>query len=156
MRFQIVSLAVFLLIGGAFVVFTQRTHLEREAQNRAKREAEILATAEELRRKREQPELPFQVEETELRAEGEEHWLLELRLRYRNEGERSVLLEPPLASLVTADGEPVPEFFLALAPRPRVNPGSEEAVSLRYWLDRELKNQPLWLEIGGDRMELQL
>jgi hypothetical protein len=138
------------------VAFTQHTYLQREALKRAQREAMALATAEELHRRQEEPKLPFTVEEKVLREQGAQHWLLELKVRYRNDGGQALVLEPPVASVTTEDGKAVPEFFLAFSPRPMVNANSEEEVDLRYWLNSQQRQQPLWLEIGGNRLALEL
>lgn len=152
--FHLVTLAVFLSAGACLVGFTQHTHLKREVAKRAQREAAELATAEELRRRGEEPDLPFAVEEKALREQGPEHWLVELKVRYRNERDQPLVLESPVAGVKTADGQPVPEFFLAFAPRPVVGAKAEEEVALRYWLTGEQRRQALWLEIDGDRLEL--
>lgn len=155
-RFHLITLAVFLSAGGSLVGFTQHSFLRREAAKIAAREAAALATADELRRRNEEPDLPFVVEEKTLREQGSEHWLLELKVRYRNDKPEPLMLEAPLVTVTTEDGHPVPEFFLALSPRPAVNANSEEAVSLRYWLTAEERTQPLWLEIAGERLGLDL
>lgn len=153
-RFHLITLAVFLSAGGCLVAFTQQAHLRREALKRAHREAAALATVEELRRRQEEPKLPFAVEEKVLREQGAQHWLLELRVRYRNDESQPLVLEPPVANVTTEDGHAVPEFFLAFSTRPVVNANSEGEVDLRYWLNAQQRKQPLWLEIGGNRLEL--
>lgn len=155
-RFRLITAAVFLSAGGSLVGFTQHAYLKREAVKRAQREASDLATADELRRRQDEPKLPFVVEEKTLREQGAEHWLLELKVRYRNNGSKPLLIDSPTVSVQTESGQAVPEFFLAFAPRQVVNANSEEEVELRYWLDAGQRSHPLWLEIAGDRLALDL
>lgn len=155
-RFHLITLALFLGAGGSLVGFTHYTHHTREEAKRARLEAADLATAEELRRRQEGPRLPFAVEELTLQEQGREHWLLELKLRYRNDSDTALKLEPPVVSLTTEDGQVVPEFFLAFEPHPTVAAHREEEVQLRYWLTSRLRQLPLHLEIDGDRLPLDL
>ena len=155
-RFHLITFAIFLGAGGSLVGFTQHTYLKREAVKRAAREAAELATAEELRRRNEEPDLPFVVEQKVLREQGQEHWLLELKVRVRNEKPAPLVLEAPVATVTTEDGQSVREFFLALSPRPSVPANSEESVELRYWLTSAQRAQSLWLEIAGERLGLDL
>ncbi|MEO0445711.1 MAG: hypothetical protein AAF191_06495 [Verrucomicrobiota bacterium] len=152
--FQWINLIIFSILGGILLGVTQFRHASREAEKRERLEAEALATAEQLRKLSEEPDLPFAIEGTRWEAGGGDHWLLELDLRYRNENTKAVILEKPWVEVVTDEGDPIPEFFLAFAESPRVGSGEEEQVALRYWLTGSQRETGLWLEIGGDRLAL--
>ncbi len=96
--------------------------------------------------------LPFTIAEARWSEGGGGHWLLELRVRYRNEGSKEETLGDARVSLVTETGQPVPPYFLAGTWPPEVAAGAEEAVDLRYWVENATADGKLWLQVGNDRV----
>lgn len=100
-------------------------------------------------------QLPFDVESVSWREEGKTHWLLEMKVRYRNDSEVPERLEPPRTEVITAQGEAVEPFFLAAAPVPEVAAKSEDTVELRYWVAEDQAREELWLQVDGQRARIE-
>ncbi len=146
-RFEVWMLLLFLTVGIGFVLFTH--HAEKNAPDPESDLATIDATEPK-------PKVPFEIETTKLIQDDAEHWLLELQVRYRNEGSDPLELTAPRAHLKTESGGEVPNFFLALAPPPVVPAEAEQVVDLRYWLNAGHRQEPLWLTILNDRVPVEL
>ncbi|RFC44384.1 MAG: hypothetical protein DVB23_002330 [Verrucomicrobia bacterium] len=156
-RFEFWVVTAFVLFGAAYVWVTQSLHQRLQAP------PEVVQVVLDPVAPPPPPEggaeaaqsLPFAVESVSWRAEGTVHWLLEMKVRYRNDSEAPEVLARPKAGVVTGGGEEVPPFFLAAAPLPQVPPKTESTVELRYWLGDQQARGELWLEVDGQRTRLE-
>ena len=156
-RFDFWVVTGFLLLGAIYVLVTQSVHdrlkapakvvqvvIDPVAPPSPKADPTVAA-----------PSLPFSVEATSWQEQGGQHWLLEMRVRYRNEGDGAKSLVGPEAGVVTAAGEAVEPFFLAVAPVPEVPAHSEDTVELRYWIGEKQAREELWLQVDGKRTRVE-
>ena len=152
-RFDFWVVTGFLFLGTVYVLVTQNMHDRLKAPAKVVQvvldpvapsppKADPAVTA---------PSLPFSVETTSWQEQGGQHWLLELRIRYRNDGDEAKSLADPMAGVVTAAGEALEPFFLAVAPLPEVAAHSEDTVELRYWVGEKQCREELWLQVDGQR-----
>jgi hypothetical protein len=152
-RFEFLVVAGFLLAGAGYVVLVRQMNRRGEAPAEVRQvvlDPAKAGPAGESGEAQAEAALPFAITGTTW-EEVDGHWLLELRVRYRNEAGAEAVLEEPVVRLVTGDGEPVEPFFLATAEPPRVAAGAEETVGLRYWMGPDRAKEPLWLRVGEDR-----
>lgn len=64
-------------------------------------------------------------------------------------------LTSPNVRLVTESGDEIERFFLPFDPPPVLESEDEAAADLKYWVRNGIK-EPLWLEIDGDRVAVDL
>jgi hypothetical protein len=157
-RFDFWVVTGFVTLGAVYVLVTQQLH------RRLKAPAEVVQvvldpiappSTQDKRPGAAAPVLPFQVEKTAWTSQANGHWLLELRIRYRNEAEELAQLSDPKAGVQTGAGEPVEPFFLAIAAPPEVAAHREETVELRYWVRPEQAKGELWLQVDGKRARVE-
>lgn len=156
-RFDVWVVIAFLLFGVTYVLVTQSLHqrllIPREAVQ-VVLDPVAPAAAPENREAAPAP-LPFAVEAVEWRSQGAAHWLLEMKVRYRNDSEAPEILSRPKAAVVTGGGVEVEPFFLAAAPLPEIPPKTEGTVELRYWVEEPQAHGDLWLEVDGRRTRVE-
>lgn len=143
-------LLLFVTGGIAFVLFTQMRSTNPDNPE------EPPATGVVKNGKASFTKAPFRIEQANLVQEGDSAWLLELAVRYRNQTDAEVELHSPQAKLLTSGGSEVPEFFLAFATPPTIAPDSEELVHLRYWLHPQHRSEELWLQILGEKSQVEV
>jgi hypothetical protein len=92
--------------------------------------------------------LEVRINHVEIRPTGD-HAQLILTAVFDQSGQTPVRLEPPLLSLLTADGKPVAKYLGPMLPEP-VLPGPDPAeISLHYWLPLSDLKPPLTLQASG-------
>ena len=143
-------LLIFAAVGVGFVLFTQKS-AENQREEEAKEEALASNLSTQIIDQK-----PFEIDSTKLTQDGDENWLLELKVRYRNEAETALKLDSAAAVLETDSGTQVPEFFLPFSPTSEIPAKAEEFVDLRYWLDSQHHGQDLWLSILGERVKVSV
>ena len=84
--------------------------------------------------------------------------VISLKVNARNERPEPLVLDSDNVRLVTATGTAVDRFFLPFDEPPVVEANAESTAELRYWLsDKGTEpSDKLWLEIEGERLELEL
>ena len=166
-RFEVWMLLIFAAVGVGFVLFTQLRRDDDDGVSNTNPNGEesnggTVATLNGATDPDQgspstatvQKNQPFEVESALLTQDGEENWLLEVGVRFRNNTSETVKLDAEATMLETDAGERVPEFFLPFASAPEVAPEDEQIVDLRYWLDQQHRGQDLWLSILGDRIKV--
>ncbi len=152
-RFDFWVVTGFLVFGVIYVLVTQSVH------QRLRTPAEVVQVVLDpvapapapVPPGQETKPLPFAVESVSWREEKGLHWLLEMKVRYRNDSDAAETLSRPKAGVVTGSGEAVEPFFLAAAAPPQVPAKTEGTVELRYWLEEKQAREELWLEVDGQR-----
>jgi len=157
-RFDFWVVTGFLFLGGVYVLVTQSVHDRLKAP--AKVVQIVLDPVAPVPQKADPevavaPSLPFSVEAISWQAQGGEHWLLEMRVRYRNDADEARSLVDPKAGVITTAGEAIQPFFLAVAPLPEVRAHSEDTVELRYWVGEKQAREELWLQVDGKRTRIE-
>ena len=157
-RFDFWVVTGFLLLGGLYVGATQLMHRRLKAPSKIVQV--VLDPAAPAPAKGKEPGsaavvLPFAVEASAWKEGELGHWLLEMRVRYRNERDEPEHLIAPKAGVVTGSGEALEPFFLSISPPPEIPPHAEQAVDLRYWVREEQAQGKLWLQVDGQRIPIE-
>ena len=85
---------------------------------------------------------------------SDDHFVISLKIATINEGNAPILLDPPFASLTTADGIEIEPFFLPFAPAPVLHTGPDSVAELHYWLPADASCE-LSLKLGEQTLPLQ-
>jgi hypothetical protein len=97
--------------------------------------------------------LEVRIKKLTIRRIGD-HAQATLTASFDQSGQTPVHLEPPLVSLLTASGTPVPRYVGVLLPEPILTGPDATEVVLHYWLPTADLEGPLTLEATGKRYPL--
>jgi hypothetical protein len=84
------------------------------------------------------------------------HAHLVLTAQFSQAGSSPLRLEPPLLSLLTAQGTIAPRYLGPLLPEPVIVNRGPAQVTLHYWLPLAELGQSMTLEAGGKRYRLNV
>jgi hypothetical protein len=80
---------------------------------------------------------------------------LDLELRVRNSAAEKLVLQAPVARLLSATGREIAGFYLPFEPQPEVAAGSTQDVLVRYWLEAADLQGALRFELNGRSIEVK-
>lgn len=83
---------------------------------------------------------------------------LDIEVMFENRRPSALTMQPPEVRLLAGDdpdADEVPDFFLAIEPRPQIAGGGTQQVQLRYWLEAEHLHGPLVLHIGDHQRTIK-